>query len=95
MKPTTMEIGSAYHTYRPTSPSERVVEAVAIAEGVDETDLPPLYDAIDPDALDSLFHPRPTGDDVDAMGAIYFTYNGHEVRVSAAGEVQLVDDTDR
>lgn len=32
-----------------------VVTAVARREGVDETELPPLRDAIDPDALDGVF----------------------------------------
>lgn len=34
--------------------STRVVSAVAEEKGVDSTELPPLYDAIDPDALDAL-----------------------------------------
>ena len=35
--------------------SEVVVTAVADAKGVDPLDLDPLYDSVDPDALDSLF----------------------------------------
>lgn len=77
------------HTRKPKPLSQRVVEAVAEEADVDDTDLPQLYDAIDPDALNSLFHSRPTGDDVDAMGAVFFTYNGYVVRVSAAGQVWL------
>ena len=41
------------------SMSETVVTAVADAKGVDPLDLDPLYDAIDPDALDSLFSTSP------------------------------------
>lgn len=47
------------------SPSERVVETVAEATATDPLELEPLYDVIDPDALDRLFRPgrgdRPNG----------------------------------
>jgi len=39
---------------RAVSASERVVGTVADAEDADPTELPALYEAIDPDALDSL-----------------------------------------
>lgn len=62
--------------------SERVIEAVAEAEGVDPTDVtPPLYDVMDPDALDRLFESA----NVDKQ--FVFSYNGHEVAVGDEGEV--------
>jgi len=64
----------------------RVVERVARAEGVDPLDLnAPLYDAIDPDALETLFRPdgAPTG------GRLAFEYCGHTVVVSGDGSVSL------
>lgn len=73
----------------PRSLSRAVIEAVADREGVDPSELStPLFDAIDPDSLDSLFtptdngHPRPTG-------RISFFYAGYEVTADSTGEVEL------
>lgn len=57
---------------------EQVVYAVANAHGVDPVDLAPLYETIDPEALDDLFR---SGCD----GSITFTYEGHEVEVHGDG----------
>lgn len=66
-----------------------VVETVADAAGVDPLELPPLYGAVDPEALDSLFQPRPgVGDDRSAK-AVRFTYHGYEVSVTEDGDVSL------
>ena len=66
--------------------SARVIEAVAEARGVDPLDLPPLYDVIDPDALNRLFNSdspgRPNG-----PGRVTFTLSGCEVVVESDGEV--------
>jgi hypothetical protein len=65
--------------------SRLVVETVAGAEGVDPLELGvPLYEAVDPDALDALFR---SNDSVE--GVIEFTYYGYEVRVSSSGHVSL------
>lgn len=71
--------------------SRAVIEAVADAEDTDPIELPPLYDAIDPDALDSVFFGT-KGDAVD--GRITFTYHGYEVQVDSDQAVALeaVDD---
>jgi len=71
--------------------SQLVIEAVADAEGLDPLDLRvPLYDVVDPDALDSLFG---SGDDGAVEGHIEFTYYGYEVTVTSSGIVSL-DETD-
>lgn len=73
-----------------TRPSTRVVEALAEAAGVDSVDLPPLYDAVDPDALDSLFAPRPDGS--PRVGCrVSFRFDGYQVTVHRDGEVQVRD----
>ena len=66
---------------RPTA-SERVIHRVAAAIDRDPLELPPLYDCVDADALDSL---------VEEMtdGAVTFTYVGHDVTVRSTGEVLL------
>ena len=70
--------------------SQVVVEAVASAEGVDPLDLEvPLYDAVDPDALDALFE---SGGAVD--GRVEFEYYGYDVTATGDGRVTL-DAADR
>lgn len=58
--------------------SKKVLRAVAAREGVDETDLPPLYDAVDPEALDTLLASVQT----DGQASVDFEYAGHSVVVS-------------
>ena len=72
-----------------TSPSEAVIEAVADAEGVEPTDLQPLYDVLDPDALDALFQPRSHGGR-SSRGQIAFEYHGYEIHVDEDGQVTLL-----
>lgn len=62
--------------------SEAVLAAVAHREGVDEQDLrSPLFDAVDPDALDSLFR--------DTPGRVTFEYSSYTVTVDHEGNVEL------
>lgn len=63
-------------------PSSTVVRAVADAEEVEPTELPALYEAIDPDALDALFQGR-------ATGSVTFDYGGYTVTVRQNAEVLL------
>lgn len=71
-------------------PSTLVVEAVAAAEDVDETDLPPLNDVTDPDALDALCAPRRDGS--DRVGCLVaFEYVGYTVTVDKRGRVELAE----
>lgn len=57
-----------------------VIEAVAEAEGVDPIDLRPLYDSIDPDALDSLFRFRLDGG-LAADAHLVFAYHDYEISI--------------
>ncbi|WP_293026993.1 HalOD1 output domain-containing protein [Natronococcus sp.] len=65
--------------------SEQVIRAVAEQTDTDPLELPPLFELIDPDALDTLFDPidvrAPLGLDLT------FTYAGCEVTVAYDGEV--------
>lgn len=61
--------------------SDALVRAVAVVEGCDPLDLTPLYDTIDPDTIDALFHPR-SGRVVESERTLTITYHGHEVTVS-------------
>ena len=57
-------------------PSLATIEAVTTAKGVDPDTLPPLYDAVDPDALDDLLG-DPRRDDVQ----VSFSYADCDVTV--------------
>lgn len=67
-------------------PSLAVVERVANCERVRPTDLVPLYETIDPDALDGLVDHR---DRNAAALRIEFTYHGYDVTVTGDGVVHL------
>lgn len=65
-----------------------VVEKVAEAEGIDPVELTsPLYEVIDPDALNNIFAATPTADRVD--GQVTFPYHGYEVTVRSDGSVSV------
>lgn len=68
-------------------PSMAVIERCASLEGVDPLELDPLYDAIDPDVLDSICT-------ASGFRTLEFTYCGRGVRLSSSGdELQLsIDD---
>jgi len=63
----------------------RVLETIADVEGVEVTDLPPLYERID-HILDHLFDTPPAP---DAQVVITFSYYGYRVRVDQEGHVEL------
>lgn len=66
-----------------TDPTIAVAEALAEAEGVAVTELPPLFDTLDADALNALLMSAPR----DAR--VSFAHLGHEVVVSGRGEVEV------
>lgn len=68
--------------------SEKVVDTVAKREEVSPVDLDPLYDVIDPEALDSLFRNSEDGP-ADSERRIVFQYSGYHVSVSGSREVRI------
>ena len=69
-----------------------IVAAVARRQGVEPIDVPPLYEWIDPDALDALFAPTRSGG--PRRGRLSFVYDGHEVVVDHGDELEItIDDT--
>ncbi|WP_222913358.1 HalOD1 output domain-containing protein [Natrinema sp. SYSU A 869] len=72
------------------TPVYAVVSAVAEASGLDMFELPSLYEAINPDALNELFTSRSE----PAVGKVSFEYAGYDVVVRGTGvvEVQTTDD---
>ena len=61
----------------------RVVEAVASASDTDATELPPLHDSVDTDALNALFDSG--GPDSDRSLRVSFVYHGYSVRIDRDG----------
>ncbi|QSW97871.1 HalOD1 output domain-containing protein [Haloterrigena alkaliphila] len=70
------------------TPSLELIEQVASLEETDPMALPPLYDAIDPEALDSLCRSS-ASDGAMTEPTVHFTYCGYDVRVGAAGDVAV------
>lgn len=69
------------------SPSERVVQTVAVASNTAPLDLPPLYQFVDPDALDDLINELNSGD-------VRLQYAGHVVTVYSDGTIDVSDTSD-
>lgn len=64
-------------------PALAVVDAVAARANVDPTDLPPLYDSIDPDLL------SPLGDPDTSDQRVRFDYYGYTITVTSGGSITL------
>ncbi len=83
----------AYHVYydssAPYSLNEVIIEAVAAIQNTDPTDDPiPLTDALDPDALDSLFAATHQGTERNS-GHVKFQLSGLDVFVHANGHILI------
>lgn len=67
---------------RDSNPSEAIVLEIAERTDVNPVDLPPLYERVDPEALDSL---------VQGPGSVHvtFEYTGYEVTVSETGCIAI------
>lgn len=75
----------------PESIALAVVEAIAEREAVDPIDLDrPLYDVVDPDALENLFRVDHAGRPV-GRGHVTFAYGDYLVRVSSDREISVFD----
>lgn len=79
----------ATYAYPSEPPSVAVPCALMEATGSDVIDLEPLYDAasVDPDALDELFRPTPSGGRPDCR--VTFRYHGHTISVRNYGRIVI------
>lgn len=65
-----------------------VIEAIAAVTDSDPTEIPPLYDVVDPEALGDLFaRPRRAEYRNRTEGTVAFQFAGCEVRFHADGRV--------
>jgi hypothetical protein len=72
------------------SVSEQVVQAVADVSGNSITEIEPLNDAVDADALNNLFSTKLDGS-VREGGYLAFEYANHLVTVFASGRIEVTD----
>lgn len=84
----TADTGSTFDAEPAEDLVQTITTAVADAEGVDPWELPPLYDAVDPDALHSLIRSGKQIGDRSPL-EVSFRYAGYDVTVSGDGDVEL------
>ncbi|WP_083898767.1 HalOD1 output domain-containing protein [Natronococcus jeotgali] len=77
---------SEQRPYHETTPVVAVVSAVADAAGTDPLELPPLGNAINPEALNDLVGAERS----PGLESISFEYAGYDVVVSGAGDIEVV-----
>ena len=81
-------------TFDPTAaeqPSEAIVTAVATLADEDPLELPPLYEVVEPNALEALIehaHRKNAG-----THQVWFTYEGFDVGVRTDGRITIVEAT--
>lgn len=73
------------------SPAEVIVDALSAAADVDPVELPPLFDYVDPDALDTLFDNHDGAPDADTL--LSFKIDTWNVFVRADGRIRVCDAT--
>ncbi|MCO8244687.1 MULTISPECIES: HalOD1 output domain-containing protein [unclassified Haladaptatus] len=83
---------AAYQTeFDPTmdSVSEELITAVATLNDADPTELAPLSEFVDPEALDALFGSRAAGDPRETNGHVLFNYDAYHVKVDSSGQITV------
>lgn len=71
-----------------------IIRQVAVQTDTETTALEPLYNTIDPDALETLFAPK-ADDSLRSQGRIVFEYSGCEVTITSRGDVRAIPLDDR
>lgn len=84
----TATVHRAEYDWATTSPSAAVVETVAAATDRDPTAIGPLFESVDPDALDAFVDPEGAGVDNDSR-LTSFEFAGKHVTVRATGHVAV------
>lgn len=79
----------ARYDWSSTRPSAAVTESVAVAENCPPTEVDPLYDHVDPDALDAMMQSK------GAVGSgnittVVFRFGEYEITVHSDGEIVVV-----
>ncbi|GAA0238478.1 HalOD1 output domain-containing protein [Haladaptatus pallidirubidus] len=69
-------------------PSIQVINGVADAAGCSVDELAPLYEVVNPDALDRLYAPTYRGN-MRSSGEVTFSYAGYHIAVDDSGTVDI------
>lgn len=86
MKQSPIETTATYQIDGDQTATEAVLDAISEQAGVDVLDLSvPLYDAVDPDALDAFYRAA----EGEGSASVSFSYYGYDVEVSGDGELVL------
>ncbi|WP_227380708.1 HalOD1 output domain-containing protein [Haladaptatus halobius] len=86
--PTTTPASPRRHDASQQPLTEQIVTAITDAADTSHRELPPLYEVIDPDALDRLFTPIYEGATRSNV-RVRFAYAGYEVVVHSSGDVTV------
>nr|WP_165875335.1 HalOD1 output domain-containing protein [Natrarchaeobius chitinivorans] len=86
--PTTGEVYTTHDWETDSSLCRTIIWAIAAVSGQSPEELPPLYSAIDPGALENVFQPRSEGKP-RTHGRVSFTYNGFDIDVFASGRIRI------
>lgn len=84
-------VDAEYDVESDCSATEAIIWALADASGVDPTDLPPLFDYVDPDALNALFDPHDRV--MDKSTLLSFQVDTWNVFVRSDGRIRICDAT--
>jgi hypothetical protein len=84
-------VDAKYDSQRDSSATEAIIWALADAIGVDPTVLPPLFDYVDPDALNALFDGSET--DIEGTTILGFQIDTWNVFVRSDGRIRICDGT--
>ena len=84
-------VDTEYRSGSDRSPVIVIVEALAEAAGVDPSVFPPLYEFVDPDAINHLLADRSGASRADAM--LSFQVNTWNVFVRSDGRIRVCDGT--
>jgi len=84
-------VDAKYEFENGVSVTETIIWALADAADVDPTTLPPLYDYVDPDALNAMFDRRDELTDDNAL--LSFQVDTWNVFVSSDGRIRVCDAT--
>lgn len=64
-------------------PSTAVIKTVAVREEIDTSNLPPLYEVIDPEALNAVCRINPV--------CVTFEYHGYAVTITGDNQIDLTE----
>lgn len=84
-------VDAKFNTDSDQSPAEAVITALSEAMNIDPVELPPLYEFIEPEALDRLFTHQNTTSNADAV--LSFTIETWNVFVRHDGQIRVCDAT--